>query len=131
MKEIAVVGAVITRDGLVLCAQRGDGGQLPGLWEFPGGKLEPGESPQEALSREILEELRCEIEVGDEVTTTTHTYDFARISLTTYWSTLVRGVPKATEHAEFRWVPPADLHSLEWAPADVPAVRLIEQAMAA
>ena len=70
-KQINVVGAVIVRDGLILCAQRGPGGNLAGMWEFPGGKIEPGESPRDALVREIDEELRCEVVVGDEVTTTT------------------------------------------------------------
>lgn len=129
VKHLAVVGAVITRDGHVLCAQRGKGGQLAGAWEFPGGKLEPGEQPETALRREILEELDCVIEVGREVTTTTYDYDFARITLTTFWSTLTDGAPRATEHAELRWVRPADLSALEWAPADVPAVRIIEDAL--
>lgn len=130
MKHLEVVGAVITRDGKVLCAQRGEGGQLAGAWEFPGGKLEPGEQPEAALRREIHEELECTIEVGQEVTTTTYDYDFARITLTTYWSTLTKGTPQATEHAELRWVAPTELATLAWAPADVPAVRIIVDALA-
>lgn len=130
MKHLEVVGAVITRDGKVLCAQRGEGGQLAGAWEFPGGKLEPGEKPEAALRREILEELDCTIEVDGLVTSTTYDYDFARITLTTYWSTLTDGTPRATEHAELRWVSPADLDALDWAPADVPAVRIIEGVLA-
>lgn len=130
MKHHIVVGAVIERDGLVLCARRGPNGTLPGLWEFPGGKIEPGETPQQALAREIDEELRCRIEVADEVTTTTHDYSFARITLTTYWCTLADGDPTATEHEELAWVPTASLASLEWAPADIPAVELITASVA-
>ena len=73
-KQIHVVGAVITQNGLVLCAQRGFDGNLPGLWEFPGGKIEHGETMQAALTREISEELGCTVEVGSQVMTTTHEY---------------------------------------------------------
>lgn len=125
-KRIDVVGAVIVRDGEVLCAQRGPLGTLPGLWEFPGGKIEPHETPRDALIREINEELRCEVNVGDEVTTTTHEYDFGTVCLTTFYCDLIAGHPQLTEHAEVRWVKPADLHTLPWAPADVPAVEAIK-----
>jgi 8-oxo-dGTP diphosphatase len=123
-KRIAVVGAVIVRDGTILCAQRGPG-SLAGMWEFPGGKVEPGEAPQSALQREIDEELLCEVAVGAHVATTTHEYDFGLVTLTTYYCDLLSGEPVLTEHAEVRWLAPADLSSLEWAPADMPAVEQI------
>lgn len=124
-KQIVVVGAVIVREGAILCAQRGAAGALPGFWEFPGGKIEADETPQEALRREIEEELDCTIEVGDKITTTTHDYDFGVVTLTTYYATLVAGQPTTSEHAEFRWLAPADLPTLEWAPADIPAVGIV------
>lgn len=124
-KQISVVGAVIVHRGAVLCAQRGPAGSLPGYWEFPGGKIEPGETARVALEREIVEELKCVVNVGDEVTTTTHAYDFGDVTLTTFWCRLVSGAPTLTEHAEVRWVAPNDLFTLEWAPADIPAVRKI------
>ncbi|MCX6431391.1 MAG: (deoxy)nucleoside triphosphate pyrophosphohydrolase [Actinobacteria bacterium] len=124
-KRIHVVGAVITRDGLVMCAQRGDDGNLPGLWEFPGGKIEPGESKQAALMREITEELGCTVEVGREVTTTTHEYEFGEVTLTTFYCRLVAGTPKLTEHASIKWLRPDELESIPWAPADIPAIALI------
>lgn len=127
-KQINVVGAVIVRDGNILCAQRGLAGSLGGLWEFPGGKIEPGESPRDALVREIEEELRCEVVVGDEVTTTTYVYDFGTVTLTTFWCELVGGTPTLTEHADVRWLPPTELGNIEWAPADVPAVEIIRAA---
>lgn len=124
-KQIDVVGAVIVRAGEVLCAQRGPWGSLPGLWEFPGGKIEDGETARTALEREIVEELRCRISVGDEVTTTTYEYDFGTVTLTTFYCDLIAGTPELTEHAEVRWLPPAELSGLPWAPADIPAVDLI------
>lgn len=126
MKRINVVGAVITKDRLVLCAQRGSPGNLAGLWEFPGGKIEPGETPRAALEREITEELHCEVDVGDQVTTTTHEYDFGIVTLTTFYCRLVAGTPKLTEHAAIRWLSPSELTTIDWAPADVPAVVQIQ-----
>ncbi|MBH0109783.1 (deoxy)nucleoside triphosphate pyrophosphohydrolase [Salinibacterium sp. NG22] len=130
-KQINVVGAVIVREGLVLCAQRGTHGALAGMWEFPGGKIEAGETPRDALAREITEELECEVAVGKLITTTTHEYDFGTVVLTTFYCELLSGTPVLTEHAEVRWLAPADLSSLEWAPADIPAVELIQKAASA
>jgi 8-oxo-dGTP diphosphatase len=124
-RQINVVGAVIIHEGLVLCAQRGPQGALAGLWEFPGGKVEATETTQDALKREIVEELRCVVDVGDEVTTTTHEYDFGVVNLTTFYCQLVDGEPQPTEHASIKWSTPAELDALEWAPADIPAVALV------
>jgi len=125
-RQIRVVGAVVVKDNRVLCAQRSFDGSLPGLWEFPGGKIEPGESPAEALAREIAEELDCVVEVGVELTTTTHAYDFGIVILTTFYCTLVAGTPKAREHADIAWLNPSELMTVPWAPADIPAVALIQ-----
>jgi 8-oxo-dGTP diphosphatase len=125
VRQVDVVGAVILRDGLVLCAERGPHGALAGLWEFPGGKVEPGELPHDALVREITEELGCLVEVGDTITTTSHTYPFGVVHLTTFWCRLIEGTPDPSEHASIRWLPAADLGALAWAPADIPAVALI------
>lgn len=125
MKEIIVVGAVIVRDGKVLCAQRAPGSTLAGMWEFPGGKVEPTESPEEALRREIAEELGCAIEVDAKVTTTAHAYSFGVVELTTYYCQLSGGVPRPAEHAVLAWLAPRELERLEWAPADIPAVQLV------
>ena len=127
-KQINVVGAVIMRDGLILCAQRGPDGALPGMWEFPGGKIEAGETPHDALAREITEELECVVAVGELITTTSHEYDFGIVVLTTFYCELLSGSPVLTEHAEVVWLPSAELGSLDWAPADIPAVELIEKA---
>ncbi|WP_338121518.1 (deoxy)nucleoside triphosphate pyrophosphohydrolase [Microbacterium oleivorans] len=120
-----MVGAVIVRDELILCARRGPGSSLPGMWEFPGGKIEPNETPREALEREIDEELACTVDVGAQLTSTTHSYDFGDVTLTTFWCELRSGTPKLTEHSEVRWLQRSELESLDWAPADLPAVREI------
>lgn len=131
-KQIHVVGAAILRPGGdILCAQRGPTMTMPGLWEFPGGKVEPGETEQTALAREITEELLCTVEVGTHVDTSTHAYDFGDVTLSVYVATLVDSEPQATEHAQLRWVAASDLRALDWAPADLPAVeKLIQQAPA-
>lgn len=126
-KRIDVVGAVIVKDGLILCAQRGPEGALAGLWEFPGGKIEGSESKSQALAREIREELECDVQVGEMVADTLHEYDFAWINLTTFFCTLVSGTPRLTEHADVRWLSRADLGLLDWAPADVPAVEVLSK----
>lgn len=126
-KNIDVVGAAIESQGTILCAQRGSGGQLAGKWEFPGGKVEHEETPRQALEREISEELACGITVGDEVTTTRHEYDFAVVTLTTFWCELVEGAPTLSEHSAISWVPADELSALDWAPADLPAVQVIRK----
>ncbi len=123
---IRVVGAAIMRNDTVLCAQRGSGKSLAGYWEFPGGKIEAHETPQQALHREIEEELQCEIIVGSELCTTRYPYDFGTVELTTFLCHLVGGEPHLTEHREVRWLSPNHLHELDWAPADREAVRLLE-----
>lgn len=122
---IRVVGAAIIRDGRVFCAQRGAGKQVAGRWEFPGGKIEPGETPQQALVREIREELRCTVRVGARVETTDNPYSFGTVELSTYYCRLVSGTPILTEHQQARWERPEDMPSLDWAPADRPAMREI------
>ena len=124
-KDIQVVGAAIICEGRVLCAQRGTGKSLAGYWEFPGGKIEPHETPQEALCREIQEELLCIIDVADRVSVSRQHYDFGTIVLTTFLCKLVVGTPHRTEHQNLQWLAPSDILSLDWAPADREAVARI------
>ncbi len=125
-KTIKVVGAIIRNDAQeVLCALRSSTMSLPNLWEFPGGKIEEGEQPKETLKREIMEELGCNIEVYGLVENTTYDYGSVIINLQTYCARIVSGAPVATEHAALLWLPAANLESLVWAPADIPAVQRI------
>ncbi|MEW9109527.1 MAG: (deoxy)nucleoside triphosphate pyrophosphohydrolase [Cytobacillus gottheilii] len=121
-KNIHVVGAIIIDNDKILCAQRGPGKALPYKWEFPGGKIEEGESPQEALKREIREEMNCKIEIGEQVDHTVYDYDFGIVHLTTFSCKLVEGKPVLTEHVSIEWLSANELTSLDWAPADIPAV---------
>lgn len=124
-KEINVVGAIVVDGSRILAAQRSDTMSLPGMWEFPGGKIETGETPREALIRELQEELLCTAEIGAEVASTRHEYDFGFVTLTTFYSKLVDGEPRLTEHSEIRWIEVSELDSVQWAPADIPAVEQV------
>ncbi|WP_338754837.1 (deoxy)nucleoside triphosphate pyrophosphohydrolase [Bacillus sp. FJAT-52991] len=126
-KNIDVVGAVIIENGKILCAQRGERQILPLKWEFPGGKIEQGESPEEALRREIEEEMHCKIEIGEQVEHTVYEYDFGIVHLTTFFCRIVEGKPVLTEHVAIKWLAPHELTSLDWAPADIPAIEKLSQ----
>lgn len=120
-----VVGAAIMRHDRILCTQRGPGRSLEGYWEFPGGKIEPGETPRQALEREISEELRCRVEVRERVCTSRYSYEFGRIELSTFVCHLVEGDPHLTEHEQIRWNEPEGLIGLDWAPVDRPAAAIL------
>ena len=123
-KHLHVVCALIERDGRVLVAQRPAEKAQGLLWEFPGGKLEAGESAEAALVREIREELCVGIALGERLADAHHDYGKFAITLTPFRATLGEpgGEPRATEHVALRWCAPAELRGLEWAPADVPIV---------
>ena len=124
-KEIHVVGAVITEGGKILCAQRGATKTLAYKWEFPGGKIEQGETPEAALIRELQEEMECEISVGEKIDYTVYEYDFGIVHLTTYYCKVTAGELKNIEHEAIKWMSPQDLNTLDWAPADIPAISKI------
>ncbi|WP_411842379.1 (deoxy)nucleoside triphosphate pyrophosphohydrolase [Salinicoccus sp. HZC-1] len=127
-KYIRVVGAVIVNENdEILCAQRPEGKSLELMWEFPGGKIEEGELPADALRRELEEEMGCQIEVGDKITTTVHEYDFGIVELTTYYSKVISGDIQLFEHVDMKWLARNDISALDWAPADIPAIELIEK----
>lgn len=122
---LPVVCAVLEdSSGRVLAAQRPAHKHLGLQWEFPGGKLEPGELPAPALARELREELGCAIVVAHALPTFTHDYGTVVIALTPFVCRLAPGspAPHALEHAALRWVPPADLLTLDLAAADLPVV---------
>ena len=126
-QNIHVVGAVIIENGKILCAQRGPSKSLPLRWEFPGGKIEVGETPQEALRREILEEMQCKVEIGDQIEHTIYEYDFGIVHLTTFACKHMEGTPVLTEHVSMKWLAPDELKSLDWAPADIPTIEKLSK----
>ncbi|MDR5698552.1 (deoxy)nucleoside triphosphate pyrophosphohydrolase [Agromyces aerolatus] len=125
-EPLHVVAAVIEHEGRVLACRRRAGKADAGKWEFPGGKVEAGETAAEALVREIVEELGVEIEVHDELTTDDTDVGGRVIRLTCLRATLTAGRPtSSTDHDAMRWATPAELVTLDWAAPDLPAVRLL------
>ena len=124
VKIIPVVCAIIEQDGLVLCALRSERMSLPGKWEFPGGKLEVNELPEEALIREIKEELNIEIKIIEALPIAEHAYVPEKIiQLIPYRCVIVSDeIPTPTEHSELRWMKKDELPQLDWAAADIPIV---------
>ena len=123
-KTIKVVGAIIENSNSeILCALRSPNMSMPNLWEFPGGKIENGESNGQAIEREIEEELSCKVEYIEDFNDNTHEYEKVIVNLITLRCKLVNGTPKASEHAKLIWLPVDYLETLSWAPADVPAVK--------
>ncbi|WP_343337926.1 8-oxo-dGTP diphosphatase [Terrisporobacter petrolearius] len=122
-KTIKVVAAIIENENNeILCALRSPEMTLPNQWEFPGGKVEQGESLFEAIEREIKEELNCTVEAVDEFDENTHEYEKIIVNLIGIKCKLVEGTPVAREHSKLVYLKKENLNSLVWAPADVPIV---------
>ena len=128
MKTLSVVAAVILKNGKVFATQRGYGPQKDG-WEFPGGKIEPGETPQQALAREIREELDAEITVGEKLTQVEYDYPAFHLSMGCYICRLAAEHLTLKEHEAARWLAPDELDTLAWLPADIIAVSALRQSM--
>ncbi|KXO03089.1 DNA mismatch repair protein MutT [Bacillus thuringiensis] len=125
-KRVSVVGAVIFNEkNEILCALRSPTMSLPNYWEFPGGKINEGEMPQETLIREIKEELGCLISVGEKIEEVDHEYENIIVHLATYKAYIESGIPKALEHADLKWVQIKKLLELKWVPADIPTVDIL------
>jgi 8-oxo-dGTP diphosphatase len=119
-EPVAVVGAAVLRDGRVLASRRTQPPRLAGLWEFPGGKVEPGEDDASALARELREELRVEVEVGDRLGEDLPIG--ATAVLRVYVCRLLRGEPALLDHDEHRWLRADELLDVPWIPVDLPLV---------
>lgn len=119
---IKVAAALLIKNGRVLIAKRKANDLLANKWEFPGGKIEVGESPEECLRREIKEEFQVEIAVGNLFGESKYCYDHATVHLLAYWAYLERGELKPICHADYRWVNIDELDKYDFAPADKPIV---------
>ena len=126
MKTIRVAAAVIREEDRVFAAQRGYGRAKDG-WEFPGGKIEPGETPEQALVREIREELGAEITVGEKLTQVEWDYPDFHLSMGCYWCAAAPGSLILREHEAARWLRPDELDTVDWLPADREAVAALKE----
>lgn len=121
-KHIHVACAIIEREGLVLAAQRNGSKSLPYKWEFPGGKIETGESPEECLNRELREEMEIAVDITTALPVHTHHYPVFSVTLHPFVCSIKSGTIAMNEHIAVTWVPPEGLYDLDWAEADFPVL---------
>ena len=121
MKTIEVVAGVIKDGDRIFATQRGYGDQKGG-WEFPGGKMELGETPEQALVRELKEELAVEVCVGEKICTVEYDYPKFHLTMHCFWATIVSGEIVLLEHEDARWLDRENLNSVNWLPADIDVV---------
>jgi 8-oxo-dGTP diphosphatase len=124
---VLVTAGIIWKDSRVLICRRPAGKRMAGYWEFPGGKLEPRETPPEGLKRELREELGIEALVSSELVRVSHEYEFGRVELIALTVPQFTGEVKPTEHDEFAWVLPSELATYKLAPADLPIAAILAQ----
>lgn len=124
-KQIEVVAGAIVSAGRLFATQRGYG-DWAGWWEFPGGKIEPGEAPEEALRRELREELALEVRVGEEVARVEYDYPKFHLSMRLFLCT-PEGEPTLREHSAARWLSKDELEAVRWLPADIEAVDTLKK----
>jgi len=122
MQPLIVTAAIILKEGLVLVTRRPDGKPHAGMWEFPGGKLDAGETPQECLRREIREELDLEVTVGPIFEVVFHRYAWGPVLILAFECHPIGGTIRNLQVAEHRWVTPRELHNLDILPADLPII---------
>lgn len=126
MKTVRVVAAVIKENSRIFATARGYG-DYKGMWEFPGGKIEPGETPQDALHREIFEELTAEIKVGELIRTIEYDYPTFHLSMDCFWCTILSGELKLLEAEDGKWLKRDELYDVNWLPADILLIEQIRQ----
>ena len=125
VKKVNVVAAVIKEGDKIFATQRGYGDFKDG-WEFPGGKVEPGETPQQALKREIIEELDTEIEVGALIDIIEYDYPEFHLSMQCFWCTVIKGDLLLKEHKAGKWLTKETIDSVDWLPADVGLIKYMK-----
>ena len=128
MRSIRVVAAIIEKDGKIFATQRGYG-DYKDWWEFPGGKIEPGESPEEALVREIREELDTEISVGDFLTSLEYDYPKFHMTMDCFMCSIISGRLTLLEPEAARWLAADELWQVKWLPSDIRVIEELEKRM--
>ena len=126
MKHIEVVAGIIKDGDKIFATQRGYG-ECKGGWEFPGGKMEPGETPQQALARELKEELAIDVNVGDFLCTVDYDYPTFHLTMHCFYCSVIGGELTLLEHEAAKWLKTTELHSVNWLPADVEVVAALER----
>lgn len=124
-KQIGVA-VINNQQGKILIDRRKAGGEMGGLWEFPGGKIEPGETIEECIKREIKEELGIEIKIGDRLTTITHTYKNFNVTLYVHDCQYLSGEPQPLECEEIHWVNPSDMNQYQFPQANIQIINLLQ-----
>ena len=126
-RQVYVVAGAIIKDNKVFAAQRGNKGETKFKFEFPGGKIEPGETPEQALARELREELKIEVEVHELITSIVDEYPTQVLHIDTYRCTLISGTPTLTEHIAMAWSDKDELDNLIFSKADDPTLEKIKK----
>ena len=126
MKTYHVVAAIIQHNNKILATQRGYGDYKDG-WEFPGGKIEPGETPEQALVREIREELAMTVEVERHIVDVSYDYPKFHLEMACFLCSITEGTPHLLEHEAARWLEPAKIDSVDWLPADVLVIDALKE----
>jgi 8-oxo-dGTP diphosphatase len=126
-KIIKVTAAILVKDGRIIIAQRKSSDHLSSKWEFPGGKIEPGETPEKCLARELKEEFDIDVRVGEYLGSNIHHYDHISIELMAYRTTWENGTISMIDHKAYRWVTVDQLVEYDFAPADVPFVDMLRR----
>ena len=123
MKDpVKVTAAILEKDGRIIIAQRKSKDHLAGKWKFPGGKIEPGETPEECLARELKEEFCIEVSIGNFLGSNVHHYDHISIELMAFRTIWIGGEINSTDHKDYKWVTIEELDQFDFAPADRPFV---------
>lgn len=126
MKSIEVVAGIIEDNHKIFATQRGYG-EFKGAWEFPGGKIEPGESREQALARELKEELSIDVSVGDYLCSVNHDYPNFHLLMHCFFCKIIGGKPTLLEHESAKWLGFQDFRSVEWLPADLSVIDILEK----
>ena len=129
-KLVEVVAAVIENENNeILCALRSPIMTLPNMWEFPGGKVEQEETPEEALKRELVEELKIETEIGNYIETSIYEYPNVTVKLMAYFATVISGEIKLSVHDEAKWISISEVENFKFAPADIPFIEKLKEVL--
>jgi 8-oxo-dGTP diphosphatase len=126
-KIVKVTAAILVKHGKIIIAQRKSSDRLSGKWEFPGGKIEPGETPEQCLSRELKEEFDIDVTIGEYLGSNIHHYDHISIDLMAYRASWVSGAIRMNDHKAYHWITVEQIPEFDFAPADIPFADMLRR----